>query len=851
MNSRSGKDFVRGMRFHRPLALLLFALPCWAAAQPNPSASAPTSAPQLLDVRLRPLGDSLRIIFPLTNQAAYSVKSELASRRVRIDFIGAEIRFLPPELNRVGLPWLDGIWLASSPPGIATLELRLPSPRMRITHFALTDPPAVVIDLFREDQPWVHTTVASDGPLPAVRLPASDEDRSSSASASLGNSPVAQEPVNEIRLIDADYDYFPISQHEFRSAEANEVLDDFLARRWAHVVRKGIEYLKTKPINPDETGFLLHLVAEARWRLGRDTFPQPLDEMRNYYEQALRVAGAGDLGAFAHWRLAQLAGQMHDFDRALQHLRQAAATSQPAQQLRVELLRVQALRAARKTNPALKQIQALLAGAALPNGVELSNEQRVELLLDRGDILTETGQFEAAWQAYQEARKIDPAWLSLNPDSGELMALAAAEIGELTTARQTLEYINQHFSYREDERKVALALQFADVLERLGDLDAAEGTYAALLAELGDTPKGAAVERRMLKVFPDRVVGGETRYCRLLWRRGKLTQAMTELDRVWNLCLREGISTEPLRELVGKIVPDFIAFCARHDQPFAAVQAWNLYQASIGNSAARQSCMPPLIESLALLNLNDEALRQLLLYEQHATADAEDSARLALLKAQLLSRLERTVEAIELIEKNLARIDDPDQSAKALRLLAEAYSAEDRPLEAAQAWQALAEVNPADSTTVGEASLRAGEIFLEQAMPLQAMEIGLKALFHEQQHLDQGLPVTWAPEVRDGLLLMLAKAYRARGDQQRALILLDEYLARPSITAGEAAFARRMVAECHREAGRLDASRAAYEAILADERAPAPWPQIARRALDELSWNEQNPQWSIPRPQRN
>ncbi len=66
---------------------------------------------------------------------------------------------------------------------------------------------------------------------------------------------------------------------------------------------------------------------------------------------------------------------------------------------------------------------------------------------------------------------------------------------------------------------------------------------------------------------------GETNYCELLWKRGQVQAAMTELDRAWKQCLREGIDTRGLESAARSILPAFMELAMQTGHPYDAMRA--------------------------------------------------------------------------------------------------------------------------------------------------------------------------------------------------------------------------------------------------------------------------------------
>ena len=394
-------------------------------AVPMPAVPAPSEAsepadpgqrPHLLKgVRLQPLARTMRLILMFDRPTAYAIRQDLQYQRVYLDLINTQVGFLSADLQRIEDSRLGGVWLKRVEPGLTTLELRLASPNVRIEHFSMDDPPAIVLDLERTDQDWatlpriqaqtIQIQAPSEGVNPAPSTPAEStppvpvppvmtppaagerprpvvprdqleflgqqlvtqssptsestetaETTPPPSSAEAGENPDAlpkntETPAGSQQLVDArhdgkeikplaaEYDYFPIDAINMTSPLGEEIMDDFLYRRWVSVLSKGLQYLELNPVN-EESAYLLYLMAEARWQMTADkTKTAALGDLQNFYDQALRVFGRGDLAGFAHWRLAQIAMETHDLSGAVAHLNDAIQSSESDIQTRAQLMK--------------------------------------------------------------------------------------------------------------------------------------------------------------------------------------------------------------------------------------------------------------------------------------------------------------------------------------------------------------------------------------------------------------------------------------------------------------------------------------------------------------------------------
>jgi tetratricopeptide (TPR) repeat protein len=202
-------------------------------------------------------------------------------------------------------------------------------------------------------------------------------------------------------------------------------------------------------------------------------------------------------------------------------------------------------------------------------------------------------------------------------------------------------------------------------------------------------------------------------------------------------------------------------------------------------------------------------------------------------------------EALKTLETVRQGGGDAGYRAEAGQLLARGYERTGPALRAAQAWQALAEAPGVEAPTVGRALARAGEIFLNEAMPEQALEAGLRALILESQLGAEPDKAGWGGETGDALRLVLARAYAARGDWTRAVVTMQDYLARAGVQGEQRVGALRELADYQEAHGRRSQALATLKSV-GDEADAAP---VVRRAADQtikiLQWDQAHPQWSV------
>ena len=891
---------------------------------PQVSPKAVTPPHELKGVRLKPLADSLRVIFLLDGATPYTLREDPAHQRAELDLINAKVAYLPADLARVEDPRLSGIWLKQLDPGLVTLELRFPSTQMRVEHFALTDPPAIVLDLYRTDltavqlapvkaakastdqtsptqptltplgelkparaqEPVVTPVVGSHGSVvptfemdpattestlpspketpalppqavesektPAVPLQAVESKTTSTLvvnSDTPTSRPMAALPgvnreetsstlTGEMSNLNISYDFFPVSALRTSSSLAEEIRQDFLGHRWANVIEKGMQYLKLNRIN-QETSSVLYMMAEAKWQLGNSWKHPPYRDMMNFYQQALRTHSGDDLGAFGNWRMAQICSRMQDHLSASTCLDRAMGSTERVVRERALLLKIQTLGALRDYGQALALGQGIEQKISDPGSL-------VKFYVQEGTIRLDQGDAEGAWGAFEKATAVDPKWTSMDPAGCENMAKAALQSNRLAQAREYLEYLNQSFPHRGDSEAIKLSLLYADVLARQGDTATAEATYAELLIGLGATNQGAAIQKRMLQLHPDVMTEGEGRYCMLLWRQGKIKEAMKELNRAYQQCLREGIPTTSLDPLVSTILPPFMERSAALKQSLEVVQGWRIYNHTIKDLKVRRRCQKPLADALEDLGLYRDAIDLIeQLRQDSVTSTSLASSDLDLQEARLHRLKGSPKKAIPLLEGVLALNSEPAMEQSIYQELAKVYLANGQPLEAAQAYQSLANTAGVDSPAMGDALLQAGEIFLKQGMPMQTIELALKALIYERQMHEQMSEAGWPASTGIALRLILARAYLAREDTAREAIILEDILKQPKLTKEEKAQARLMLGDAYRMMGRTIEAEQIYQEQAGDDKTPEPWRGTASQALKVIQWNREHPQWKV------
>ena len=847
----------------------------------------------LKGVRLRPMTDGLRVLFLLDRPAPYTVRMEPGSQRAYLDLIRAHVGYVPPELGRLDHPSLSGIWLKRMDAGLATLELRLAKSGIRIEHFALEDPPVIVLDLLQtqsitqrvvaysekevafqapestpvstndpEATPSADLLINPSGsvlpnqwlqpaatPATEVELPQDVKTADPTPITEFHAEPIEEAPVHhavdtrpvELEPVSAEFDHFPVHAVEVGSPLGESVLNAFLYRRWGEVLTNGVEYLKKNRIN-QETYPVLYLIAEARWQVSAVTADAPLVDLMNFYTQALRTYDAGELGAFGHWRTAGMLSRMGDHDAALEHLNRALATPDPALQWMVLALKARTMSEMGQNEQALKLTPVLASKAT-------TTDDKVKAHLLAGAIQLKMGNYEASWKDYQVANELDPEWMQLDQGMENFgsMIKAAMEAGDLDAAFRYSQYLKAFLNQSnvEGDEFYRFGVLFADILDRMGDSETASDTYRLFLKEFEKNPTGAAVQQTVFRDHKQIQVESEQRYCMLLWRQGKVREAMAELARAYDQCIREEIDLEPLLPLVETILPTFMREAIANRQYFDSARAWQYYGHKIPSDGTRLECLALLVEAFEGLGLDEDALKLVtLLIKEGPSPNLPPMEQLRITEADLYIKTNRAASAIPDLEKLVDSVNDPDLKIRTYRSLARAYLENDQTLEAAQALQTLAAMPNVDAPLLGESLLQAGSIFLDRGMAQQATEVGLKCLILEKQRLEQGLDSGWSATTGNSIRLMLARSYIGRRDFVRSAIMLDDLLDRPNLAPENRAMAQTMLGESLRRSGRLtEASKVYASAIKPD--VPQLLQDNARRELKILEWDRDHPQWRV------
>lgn len=838
---------------------------------------------RLDSIKVYPLPESMRVMFRFDQTVPpFSLDLQAEEQWLHVQLVQTEVGFIPSELMRLRDRRLSGIWLKRKDPGLAILELRLPSSNTRLEYFSLEDPPRLVIDLFRTDQRWasLHGGEPIEGKLRSeaqalgqtqltpggAALPSSWLDDAASpeddgdqetevATAAEEETTMTHEetPPNEIEAIEFQplgtpeeelsslnytYDHFPMHLIAIRTEAGQEVLDYFRAQQWGSVIEKGLDYLTEQSVNNGETPYVLYLIAEARYKIFERNGTDQRDAA-NFYLQALRFQSMGDLGAYANFRLAQIYEDMRNYTVAKAHAELAEASRDPQIQYQALVTRMRMAMELNDDREFTALEDKLLAASP-------TTDDLVDNYLLIGQMRHISGDAEGAWEMFLKATEINPNWQTLSPEATEAAAYAAYDLEKYDNAQYLINFIFNYYPNMDDEQTVKLTMFLAEVLAKRGDYDQAETIYATLLSSYpGKQGQTNALVQKMIDRYPDELSQAEERYAKLLMRKGKIRKAMLELDRAYNQSIREGIDPSPLMPLFDQIVPAFMRTAMRNDYPFDAAEAWNRYNQSIRNPAVRHQCLSELIEALEALGLEVEALEgteQLLQRVGQENVPPENT--LLLRKGRLLHKLRRFKEAIAVLEPLVdAPITQP-MLAEVYELLGSSYEHLDRDLEAAQMYQAKGDLSVLDSDELGEAWLRAAQIFLEQGQARQCRELCLKAMIHERDMLatwGHG----WQNEMGSWFASLLADSFVEEADYPRAEIMLRAYLEREGLADADRMLAQLKLANVLYHLNKKTEARELYGQLASTDEGNKILQQLSQYNANIMDWNEEHPYWEI------
>lgn len=816
----------------------------------------------VIGVRIHPFADLLRVVLLLDRPATYTLYDPLELERIKVSLLRCDIAYFPSELNRINDPRLTGIFLLSHEGDGLDFEFRLPSKEILIDDFELRDPPALVLDFYLDDAERVPLPVSPEFASPKPSLPAvwavkidSPETRdplsgTSSVVAKLKPldhhsekaAPRAHAPSAEDAKPRAhEYDDFPIDQVEFTSAVFKPVLAAFTNHQWASALSEGLKRLEAHPDTSDLAQLLI-LLAEARYQVGRNGGKEGLADQINFYEQALRVTPAGGLRNFAHRRLASLLAEAGRPDEAVPHLE--AAFSMAGREAQETLKRDLALGMAATG----REAEALHFARELKN--ETSNPTlKIEMLAIEGKVHQRLGRDADAWKKFQEARGIEANWMLRDGENALSYARAADAMGEINEARRVL----AHAVYEGTDytwTQPAIYLAYADLLRRLagqartGGFDEralalereADMWYTRVLSiadprDERTLPDLQAARRALRESNAEAIARGAAGYAQFLEGRGQIGDAM---DQLRNAYLQSSLSASgkaPLRQAVESILEPYMSWALRQERWPDVIAAWQSFGSELGDARARDNCLGYVAKSLAELGLQDQAL-EILNGLLTGSSDSPTQDVLVVWRAEVLNKLGRGREAIEELEHIRSKPTLTRTRITALEALADIRRREGDELEAAQVLEELASASDLAPDKRGEAWVEAARLYLHESMPRQAIEIGLRALYFENEFTNGRAP--WSDTTMIRVRGLLARAYHEAGRYEEAALTLQHYLAFTSLSPSERGFGQYLLGEARRNSGDREGAKLAYETAQADGSLPEVWRKAALDAVRAL-----------------
>jgi hypothetical protein len=130
-------------------------------------------------------------------------------------------------------------------------------------------------------------------------------------------------------------------------------------------------------------------------------------------------------------------------------------------------------------------------------------------------------------------------------------------------------------------------------------------------------------------------------------------------------------------------------------------------------------------------------------------------------------------------------------------------------------------------------------------MPMQTIELALRGLLRERQALGRTEPAPWSAEVGASLRRLLAIAYIAEGDDERAALVLEDLLSGEGLADDQRTECRLALADCRARMGQRREAVALYAQIAEDSGAAPLWRDLARVNMRAVRWNHEHPDWRL------
>lgn len=819
------------------------------------------SGHSLTAVRVRQLSHSLRVVFFLDEPVPYVVRRNAVTGRAFIDLANVRIESFDSELNDIADSRLSGIWLIDAGPEAARIELRLGAGEIQIEDFALFEPPAIVLDIFRPGDEYTelpreferrsspstdisHSALPPELLGPSVQIAAPPTPLTSAEPQAAD----ADEKGEILFAMRADFEGFPIDEIHVRSLGASGVLQFFFRRRWGSAFSAGIQYLEHSPGAPDAL-HVLYLVAESRYQLSRGSNARNSADAQNFYRQALFSAESPGLAAFARRRLAQMKYASGQYLEALYYLdRIPIDTEHPrlAKEVRTERARVIAeLRSEDEAIATLREIFPVrdaewvdFGGATL-----------------EGKLLLSSGEPEQAWEAMQIASAIDAEWWQRDIDSAQIFGKTARDMGELDRAIEAYDYAVYSFMRRMNDRP-SLFMEYADLLRRYRDRALLEGRhddaaeydeeariwYRRLLHLGRDgepaTPEAREARAQLARYHALAMSEGEASYALYFMGRGEIHDAMEQLITAKRRAVSSGEGGEALAYAAGEILDPYLKWANDRGLWHETLVAWGNFGEFLKAGPARNATRISLAKAMTEVDMNEEALEiveGLLAQTSYGSGAATDALRIQ--RAAILNRVGRGVEVIAELEKFAQSESITSARVDAMRALAQVYNHNDLPIQAAQMFEKIGRTNELPSVERGNAWLTAGRLYLDQGLPRQSVEVGLRAIVYEEDQDENTGIKAWDKALSGRLKMMLGRSFFALEEYRRAIVLFEDYLARGGLSGGERGLAHYLLGLSRSYVEDPASARASLSASRRDTDVPKVWRDASAEILARLDYD--------------
>lgn len=826
----------------------------------------------LRTIRVRPSSNSIRIAIFFDAPVSHVLRQDRINNRVTVDLIGVRARSFPAELNSLRDNRLRGIRLVEQGPGSTTLEILLNGRGVEVQDFALSDPPSLILDLYRAGDnlvrlpssiPAVSTAfappeVSLDPPLPAPKsaLP------SGFAAVPPTPIPVAdtgvravgaeQGALSEHLRLDTprslEYDGFPVEEIHPANERSQEFFDLFLQKNWATALSDGIAYLEEDPAAPDLRS-VLYLLSEARYQLAIVSGDELNFSAMNFYRQALRRGDHGRLGQFGKWRLGAMLLQNKSIEEAEYYLKPSRSGNGPILPSRTKLEWARVLFESGYADEALALTQELADDT--PNA-----EVSLESLMLLAELLLDLGEYKSTIPILAKADAIEREWWKTSSQKASIRAGILEANGDLSGAYDTLFFATYYFT-RTTQQHPATILQYADILGRLRDEALAQGNleladerdqeaklwYARILggltAEDVEGPVARRARARLAGLEDNKALTeGLAGYAVYFAGRGDWNQAMQHL---WLAKEQNPLGSKHSREVseaANQILIPFMELAASGNRWHEILGAWSGFGELLNPGPARNAAISHVAHAMVRLGLSQEALGLIAEIEKLPFGSgAANADELFVWKAEALSALGRSEEVLGRLEEIARSPSLTGLNLEALRTIERIYEENDRPLLAAQTLEQIARNGELKSEERGQAWILAGHFYLDQGMTKQAIEIGLRALIFEDEQASRGAHSKWEEVVAIDLRLFLGTAYFKVQDYTKSSLALEDLLQRVALNPDQHALAQYLLGENRKRLGELEGAREMHQTARRNGELPRLWRNASTEALATLDWD--------------